>query len=788
MARLVCAVLVACLSAIAAIADSRLSTKVITADDTRITASCEVEIATGLVIQDKNHNGVILIDADNVTVRFKPGSVLRGAPLATPWDQLQGIGIRANGRRNFTLQNAQVHGFKNGVVASNANGLEVSGGDFSDNFRQRLKSTPAAEDGADWLFPHHNDETKWSDKYGGAVCVGSSQRVRIHNIRVRHGQNGIILDRVSNSSIYDNDCSFLSGWGLALWRSSENVVSRNAFDFCVRGHVEGVYNRGQDSAGILAFEQCNRNVFAENSATHGGDCFFGFAGREAIGEAWMEGERERLRKETGRKEVDDLIRPSESLVKQMSALGCNSNLFVGNDFSYAPAHGIEMTFSEGNMFVRNRLVENAICGVWGGYSSRTLISQNEFTGNGGKAYGLERGGINMEHAADNLIVRNRFRNNKCGIHLWWDDDGALLKFPGVAGNERGVSGNIIAGNEFQIDDQAPFKDLRESSKLIVLQLRDSTSNHATNNLYFDNKTNLTHPKAVEFDVKPGSEPIRHGKAPIPRIPSYKVLGKTAPVGARKHLRGREQIIMDQWGPWDHESPLLRPIKSSSNENAYEILGLKSPLESKVLSGDVATSVTAGKTAGAFQLRVRAQAGVTPFQVRVLSGNYENDITGVIVATEWKIKVFSWDIDPRKDLDGWRKLAQGPGALSATIAALDFPYGWGGPRDMKLSEEITRSGPAGDHFGSIATTRLKIPPGRWRFKTLSDDGVRVTVNGSPVIENWTWHGPTPNEDVYDHSTGGDVEIMVEHFEIDGYATLRLDIEPVSPLVPKRQLKP
>ena len=65
--------------------------------------------------------------------------------------------------------------------------LVISGGDFSDNYRQHLKSTAAAEDGADWLFPHHNDEQKWRDEYGSAVCVQSSTNIMIHNIRVRHG-------------------------------------------------------------------------------------------------------------------------------------------------------------------------------------------------------------------------------------------------------------------------------------------------------------------------------------------------------------------------------------------------------------------------------------------------------------------------------------------------------------------------------------------------------------------------------------------------------------------------
>ena len=63
----------------------------------------------------------------------------------------------------------------------------------------------------------------------------------------------------------------------------------------------------------------------------------------------------------------------------MSALGCNRNLFIGNDFSYSPAHGIEMTFSFGNQIWRNRFAGNAICGIWGGYTgpgTKTVIAEN----------------------------------------------------------------------------------------------------------------------------------------------------------------------------------------------------------------------------------------------------------------------------------------------------------------------------------------------------------------------------------------------------------------------------
>jgi len=45
------------------------------------------------------------------------------------------------------------------------------------------------------------------------------------------------------------------------------------------------------------------------------------------------------------------------------------------------------------------------------------------------SYGLDRGGINIEHGSSNQILRNTFINNRCGIHLWWDEDGKLLEMP-----------------------------------------------------------------------------------------------------------------------------------------------------------------------------------------------------------------------------------------------------------------------------------------------------------------------------------------------------------------------
>ena len=49
-------------------------------------------------------------------------------------------------------------------------------------------------------------------------------------------------------------------------------------------------------------------------------------------------------------------------------------------------------------------------------------------------------------------------------------------------------------------------------------------------------------------------------------------------------------------------------------------------------------------------------------------------------------------------------------------------------------------------------------------------------GKAVIENWTWHGPTVGEGVDVQSQEGEMEVVVEYFQIDGHAVLKLVVEP------------
>ncbi|MHB1034393.1 MAG: right-handed parallel beta-helix repeat-containing protein [Pirellulales bacterium] len=709
----------------------------VTADNTVISQSCRVVIPPGTVIKDTDGNGVIQIGAPNIEIEFAEGSVLRGSPADTRPDEYKGYGIRLAGHAGVTLRGARVSGYWCGLWATKADGLVVDGVDASDNRRAYLKSTPTAEDGGDWLFGHDNDKKEWLTQYAAAMYIEESTGVTVRDSRVWHGQNALCLDRVTGSKVYDNDFSFNSGWGVALWRCTRNVISRNAIDFCVRGYSHGVYNRGQDSAGIFVFEQNNENVFAENSVTHGGDGFFGFAGREALGEVGQH--------------------PLEWYKRR----GNTDNLVVGNDFSYAPAHGIENTFSFGNKYLKNRIIGNAICGIWAGYSRETLIAGNDFEGNGEMGYGLERGGVNIDHGGDNRIVHNSFLNNKCGVHLWGGANPEFEKKDWAKANGYASTGSVIADNSFKGD---------------VLAFHFRGPGEAT----------IGPNKLVDVGKEIIDEPTyrvlrdeRLAVAPLV-VPAYEVFGKKHPVGARPELRGRQNIIMTEWGPWDHVTPLVRLVTSTGGSAVYEVLKTPSSQVRVETAGDNVRGVlapVAGKT-DASRVTVRAvQPGVRPYVLKVATaGKPLAEIKGTLLAAQWQATFFKWpqEIDPRKDLEGYRKLAEGPRAVSGQIDQLSFKYGMRGPSDLSLSDKITAAKLRSDHFGMVARTRLPLTKGTWEFTTLSDDGVRVSVDGKPVIDNWTWHVPARNTGKLTLDADKTVEIVVEHFQIDGFAVLEFSL--------------
>ena len=668
------------------------------------------------------------------------GATLVGSPEGTAADAFSGTAILVEGGRDITIRNARIRGFKIGIHAIGVERLTIEGCDLSGNWRQRLHSTPEAEAAEDWLYGHQNDDNEWLRYWAGLYldrCPGAT----ISGNQGHEGQNGICMTRSDGCRIFDNDFSFNSGWGLAMYRSSRNVVSHNKFDWCIRGYSHGVYSRGQDSTGILVYEQSSDNVFAYNSATHGGDGFFLWAGHET------------------------LDRTGEG--------GCNRNLLYRNDFSHAAANGIEATFSVGNRFIENRL-EECDHGIWAGYSTETRIAGNYIA--------RCANGISIEHGNRNTIDGNAFEGNGIAINLWWDEDGDLFKT--AYGTKRNVASEWywIDGNTFRGDRTAIR--LRETSQVWIRAnnfvkagtlFDGSEFHHIEENNIGDFENLAVGPeervsigrnwwKNPPLKIDRLEEPVKTvAKAPI-QAPS--VDGKVAaflPAGA---LRGRAEIIMTEWGPYDFSRPLITPnFISVGSEATVRLLGRGGRFEIQKVPEGIEVTPRGGTLPAT--LKVTASGSGRRFAIGVYfpDTGQTHVVPGFALLTEWNVRWHRWEsTGAGKPPADWEAVKASDPLDSAKLSSLDFR--WPG----KPSEKV----PA-DHFATIASTEVDLEAGAYEIRTVSDDGIRVRVDGKVVIEDWTWHPPKA------HSANvvleaGKHSIEVEHFEIDGYAQLGLVLRP------------
>ncbi|HWI20662.1 MAG TPA: NosD domain-containing protein, partial [Vicinamibacterales bacterium] len=412
----------------------------------------------------------ITIRGSNIDLDLKGVELVGSADSVTP-DRFSGLAILIDGGENITIRNARIRGYKVGILARNVKNLTLAGNDVSHNWKQRLYSRVEKESLVDWMSYHSNEKDEWL-RFGAGIYLRNIDGARIDGNIARQGQNGLMVTHSKGLTIWNNEFSFLSSLGIGMYRVTGSRVMHNKIDWCVRGYSHGFYNRGQDSAGILMYEQTSNNIVAYNSVTHSGDGLFLWAGQSTM--------------DTGKG-------------------GSNDNLFWGNDFSHAPTNGIEATFSR-NRFINNRVEENWH-GVWGGYSFDSLIVGNTFARN--------QEAIAIEHGQNNAIVDNTFTGDDIGIRLW--------------------------ANESQDPNWGYPKNRDTRSRDYLIAANRMTGVKTPMQVTRTDNISLDPPEGFEI---PGA-PARIAGGIDPMIPA----------GAR---RGREFIIVDEWGPYDWTTPKLWP--------------------------------------------------------------------------------------------------------------------------------------------------------------------------------------------------------------------------------------
>jgi parallel beta-helix repeat protein len=668
---------------------------------------------------------LIIIEGDNIVVDFNK-STISGSNDVTRPDQYYGVCILIRNSSNVTIKNLNARRFKIGIIARNVNLLRLENCDLSYNYRQHLNSTQEREDISDWMSYHHNEKDEWL-RYGAAIYLRGCNSAIITNCHVTGGQNALMMMECNNGRIFNNDFSFNSGIGLGMYRCSHNEVGYNRINFNVRGYSDGVYNRGQDSAGILVYEQSNSNVFFKNSVTHSGDGFFLWAGQTTM--------------DTGEG-------------------GCNDNLISGNDFSYAPTNGIELTFS------RNTIIGNKVfdCdnGIWGGYSFETLIQDNQFRNN--------RIGIAIEHGQHNKIVNNLFIGNREAIRLWsntqQDPNWGYPKHH----DTRSVDYQVIK-NSFN-NDLAVLNVKRTDS----INVFGNTSSGFITRYNFDSTVRHVDSFAVDLASPSYSTPVVNR----PMDPF---------IGNGKFI-GRKNILITEWGPYDFRYPIIwntNPTDTSllmkfdiiGPPGHWKIMNYKGIDSFSSREGSFPATLSAKRSYGqesdiSIELEYRGGPFTTAMGESVPKGKpYVFRFRKYFKPIAWDVLFYPLDTASYNPLHNdflFAPTARMAPFASEKVTKLDYAW-WGGIKAGAVQHT---------QFITVATATANFPPGEYELSVTWDDAVRVYIDEKMVVNEW-------NPSLYDfdespHRTikirlGGEQHLRVEHLELGGFATLSLKIRPV-----------
>lgn len=699
-----------------------------------------VELKAGMVINASatinNHtytlngssdlsNPLITIEGHDIVVDFNK-AILQGSNDKTRPDEFYGLSILIKkGSKNITIKNAVIHGYKIAILADSIQNLIIDHCDLSYNYRQHLQSNREREDVSDWMSYHHNEKDEWL-RYGAAIYLRKCNKASIANNIVTGGQCALMMTGTEKAEVFDNDFSFNSGIGIGLYRSSNNNVYHNRLDYNVRGFSDGKYKRGQDSAAILVFEQSSNNIFAYNLATHSGDGFFLWAGQTTM--------------DSGKG-------------------GSNDNFIYGNDFSFAPTNGVEITFSK-NLVMKN-IIKECDHGVWGGYSYDTDITDNTFENN--------RIGIAIEHGQNINIVLNGFTGDKTGVKLWsrekQPDDWAYAKLRNTESRNYWIAANRFTSNDIAFDvmgtDTVVFSG---NTKLLVkenLVLGDR----------WDNIDTSREETLLDMDY---NKDERLKKVKDTLLPSIIV------------PQAKNEMRITEWGPYDFRYPLVW-LKDIDKTGLYhfEVLGPKGKWAIDQLNGfevinkgeNNFPSTIIAKPDTSLQQRTIELSYTGPSYQNAFGKQIEGNTQSLFTyqsfdpLTKWDVKWFVWDgdHDPAKDFTQFIKTFDQEPVYTSVTNKIDYTW-WG---------SIGKNLPA-DSFATVAVTKMNLKEGRYNLGITADDFAKVFIDGKEVIDAWDAKYTDNDEDTHHRISiqlkAGEHSFKIIHAEKKGLATLQFYINP------------
>lgn len=512
----------------------------------------------------------------------------------------------------------------------------------------------------------------------------------------------------TNGSTIHN-CDFSFNGGWGI------AMSHSSDDVISWNHLDFV-NRpwggswGGDSAALAVANACEGNYFVGNSMTHGGDGFF-LSNSNDIGP----------------------VNPQTGFFEPKG--GSGHNVIAYNDGSWSPNNAFEGTFSDGNVYLDNACNGSGF-GFWLGFSTNSLLIQNTINDN-------RSGGIAIEQGKGTRIDGNHMeRNAGAAIHLWASAQKERQPFPSTMID---IVDNLIADSQLAYDLNGSTDVVAKDNKLV----RAPAPNFA-------------------YSSRSVSSAMAQFKA-TPQWAKLTEIVKTKPADFKTYAeqnlpKGAQWLAPDAYTPKDYRGDLA--AQRQANPGMIELYLLESGV--KLTAPDWVDFMDTPDDPFIARIAAKEEEGEVgedkPVSITLVSkdGQHKQVVTGILRTAVWTVKWYSWRGLHWDDDANWARMWANPPIKVEHVRELGGDWSGRSPAE----------GVAATNYALLATTTIKVPPGRYLFHTKSDDGIRLYIDDRLVIDRWNHHGAT-DDNVPVNLDEGPHKFKVEYCQEDGGAVLRLD---------------
>ena len=402
---------------------------------------------------------------------------------------------------------------------------------------------------------------------------------------------------------------------------------------------------------------------------------------------------------------------------ELDSGGSDRNLIFQNDLRFAVGACFEQRFSSRNTAISNLLSGSHGQGILAQYSNLGIVADNAFEDVRGP-------GVSLLNCQDFLVADNAFSNDQMGVEFTLDESRRYVDGPWGRQRDTSSSGHLVVGNEFDGNDQDLV--LKKSRGLVFIE----NSFPAVNTrLYVDGFSVRDEPKLEDSEARALLSGI-DGSQPCGYISGSEILH------------------------WDGSVP----------PRLVEVRRFAAP----GVPGQQHAFKHAGSRLEGLASIVSSEWGPWDFR----SGEPRPSVRypgGALAHSSWDAVWFLWgpEHDPRGEIDVWRA-RRFEHVERKTVGNFRNPWG-----EARVRQQVGT-----DRFGLIASTQVSLQAGGlYRLTVICDDGLRLSIDGSRVLDDWSWHSQAAQHVIELELSSGLHKLELEYFQVDGAAALSIDLERV-----------